>query len=737
MINSVKDDPFGAFQQPDDRGAQVEELIKRVHGDMVAMRDRWVAHRSMSGVESRWRKAKILYDGSQAEMESAFVESLRNGPARRVPSQQRSKLVVNIVRPKVDQAVARMCEILLPTDGKNWGLKPTPIPDAVSQMVGDYRPTVIPGTQTPTGLTGHQEASAYMTAAREAGEGMERAIDDKLTEGSFNAESRKVIENGCRLGTGILFGPTPSVQYASKWTHVDGHFQKMRSKKIVPRSFSEDPWDVWFDPACGNKHQRGQGVWKLKRATRKEIRALAGQPGFSDDMVRKTLQTAPSRVTVAEGRVTRTFTTEETYELWTYHGAVEPDQMTLVSLGNNGDPLEDVEFGVIVMCQDLIIGAMPSWVEDQTLPVDVWCWRESDDSPYGHGVPGDMEHQQAAVIAAWRQVMDNSKVSSGGQVVVGKGITPANGSMEITPNKVWHADGDIVDVNKAFALFQMSAHLQDLMSIATTAMTLADQETSMPQMLGGEKGGQAPETLGGMVMLFSNASAVLRYRCKRYDDNITSPHITRYFDWEMQYGEDDSIKGDMEIVAIGASALLERDIQNQGALNMVSVTSNERYAHLVDPKKELKIILKAMKQKPEDLMFTDEEITQNEQKQQEAGPPQDPQVVRAQSLMQAKQMDIEDREKQRQFDGQRMAEDAALKRETLNYNQQREQEESNLANTQMSIERDTTLLKLNQEATLTREATAARDRLETLKISNSRQIFQAELDVKQRQGSGI
>jgi hypothetical protein len=726
-----------AGQQAEDPQKMID-MVRRVHAGISGMRDEWVRHRAASGVEERWRTSKILYDGSQAQAERAFVDALKNGPMKRTAQAQRSKLVVNIVQPKVDQAISRMCEILLPTDGKNWGVEPTPVPDHISKMVGDERPTVIPGTDTQTGLTADMEAKAYMAAVKESNEGMERAIDDALTETRYNGESRKVIENGVKLGSGIMLGPMPAKQVASKWTQQAGVFKKLTTSKVIPGSESWDPWDIWFDPSCGNDHQRGRGFWILKRATRKELRALADAPGFSRDLVSHILKQPPTRISVVEGRVQRTHTAaSETYEIWTYYGEVEPEQMMLVSMGGNGDPLVDVERGVVVVCQDMVIGAMPSWLDDETLPVDVWCWRKDDATPYGHSLCNSLEHQQSAVIAAWRQVMDNARVTAGGQIVIGEGIEAADGSNEITPNKLWHADSSVQDVTKAFAVFNFASHIDELLKIASTAMQLADQETSMPQLIAGEQDRDAPETLGGMIMRFSSASAVLRWRCKLYDDNLTKPHITRHFDWQMQYNPDDSIKGDMEIVAIGATALLERDIQNQGALNMVAVTSNERYARFVDPKKELTIVLKAMKQRPEDIMFDDAQIAENDAAAQAQPAPEDPQLARANAVLEAKKLDIADRQEQRAADQQRLAEESALKRETLAYNQTREQEESRLTMADLQLTREIEINKMDRDAMESAAERASKERMQAIDLSNDRELFNAEAQLKIQQGSGI
>jgi hypothetical protein len=295
----------------------------------------------------------------------------------------------------------------------------------------------------------------------------------------------------------------------------------------------------------------------------------------------------------------------------------------------------------------------------------------------------------------------------------------------------------VQDVTKAFAVFNFASHIDELLKIASTAMQLADQETSMPQLIGGEQDRDAPETLGGMIMRFSSASAVLRWRCKLYDDNLTTPHITRHFDWQMQYNPDDSIKGDMEIVAIGATALLERDIQNQGALNMVAVTSNERYARFVDPKKELTIVLKAMKQRPEDIMFDDAQIAENDAAAQAQPAPEDPQLVRATAVLEAKKLDIADRQEQRAADQQRLDEENALKRETLIYNQTREQEESRLTMADLQLTREIEINKMDRDAMESAAERASKERMQAIDLSNDRELFNAEATLKIQQGSGI
>lgn len=719
--------------------AKRDTKLEGIRQEFVRMRDKWVAHRNRSGVEERWKKAKALYEGSEEDSKSrgAFEETLKTGPMPRKAGAARSRVVINIVRPKVDQATARMCEILLPVDDKNWGIRPTPLPSTVQKLIGDQTPTIDEMGQ-PTGMTSDQEVKMVIADAKKKSEGMERHIEDVLNECGYNGEQRAMIADGVKLGTGILLGPFPGIKVEKSWAvKMDAAVMSM-TQSVTPKSMRADPWDVWFDPACGNDHQRGQGFFHRRFVTRRELRALKGSPGYREAEINKVLATKPNRLRVAEGRVNRTDCEEESYELWMYYGDIEPDQFNDLSYNTNMQMPEDAQVTtcMMVMVNDCIIGVAPSWVPDNSLPIDVWCWRKSDETPQGHGLTEECEHQQRVVNAAWRMVMDNGRTSLGGQIVINKKkVVPQNGSYEIEPNKVWLAEADVEDVRGAMASFEFNSHLQELLAIVDAAMKFVDQETNMPQMLGGERG-TAPETVGGMVMLQSNALSVPRLRVKLFDDSVTRPHISRYYDFFMATSDDESIKGDMQVDARGVSVLLERDIQNQAAMNLAAVTSNPRYQSLIDPKKELEVILPAFKVRPEDIMFTEEEAQKNAEMAAQ-NPPQDPRIAVAQMTMQAKQMDIEDRKEQRQVDVQLAQMDLQTKQQNTAYQIERERSESAQFQVEKQLDRELAIAKMEQDGVMTREELARKERLEMIKLQSSREIFNAEAALRVNTGAGI
>ena len=230
---------------------------------------------------------------------------------------------------------------------------------------------------------------------------------------------------------------------------------------------------------------------------------------------------------------------------------------------------------------------------------------------------------------------------------------------------------------------------------------------------------------------------VLRQRVKLYDDDITTPHVGRYYDWEMMNNDDPRIQdADMQVDARGSTALLERDIQNQATLNLASVTSNPRYQAFLDPKAELEVILKAFRIQPDQVMATDEQIKKNLDNAAKAQP-QDPRIQSAQMTLEAKKMDIADRKEQRQVDQQIEASDQQQKTQELAARNQIEQMQLN-----QTMQHDQNALNLEELKLASAQQIPAaeleqRAGLEHLRLDSERQAMNAELAVKVRMGSGI
>ena len=129
----------------------------------------------------------------------------------------------------------------------------------------------------------------------------------------------------------------------------------------------------------------------------------------------------------------------------------------------------------------------------------------------------------------------------------------------------------------------------------------------MPAMLQGVRG-DAPDTLGGMQLQNNNASGVLRRLAKRFDDYVSEPHVTRYYDWMMQHSDREDIKGDFQIDVRASSALVERDAQQQFLQTLLAASVNPAYG--LDPAKLATELLKGQRYDPKRVQYDPEKLAQ-------------------------------------------------------------------------------------------------------------------------------
>ena len=167
----------------------------------------------------------------------------------------------------------------------------------------------------------------------------------------------------------------------------------------------------------------------------------------------------------------------------------------------------------------------------------------------------------------------------------------------------------------------------ELMNIIQLGMKMAEDVTGMPMMMQGSQG-TAPDTVGGMTILNNNANAVLRRIARLFDSCITEPHIRRYYDWLMEYGENDAEKGDFQIIARGSTALVERDIQAREMVGVLQLCLNPAYGK--NPERAMDEFLKSRRFTPDAFDYTPEEKKAKQAQQAPAAPAVQVAQIRAQ-----------------------------------------------------------------------------------------------------------
>lgn len=251
---------------------------------LLSKRDEAVLFRSSSGVEKRWREDEATFDASitDASHQSSMIDYATGAASPRSTSGPiRSRVVVNVLRPKCETAEGRFSDILLPVDDRNWGLKVTPVPELVKGMKDDRQPVDTSTGQLMVTSEGQPVktsdiARAKMDKAKEAMTGMESEIDDQLTECGFNGECRNVTRDAIRAGTGVLKGPNVIKQVKKAWVpKTDGdrtvHVLEIHEDP-QPESKRVDYWNVYPDPHCGENIKRAAYIWEYDEILPRELR---------------------------------------------------------------------------------------------------------------------------------------------------------------------------------------------------------------------------------------------------------------------------------------------------------------------------------------------------------------------------------------------------------------------------------------------------------------------------------
>lgn len=687
-------------------------------GGLVAKRKEAVEARRLSGIEQQWLEDEEYYNGVDDYNRGAYMLKPATKVGRVTEAKKadstKSTAFLNITQPYVDVVSAREFDMLFPVDDKPFAFEPTPVPD-IEAVVDSTEPMPIGG------VTEGDAAKAFLAEAEAKAEAAETQVWDWLAESNWHTEGRKVIQQKNKIGTGVLKGPFPFVRERSRLGQDDlGNIIAVKSLKRQPASKMIDAWNLYPDPACGNDIHNGSYIWEKDNISGKQLRALKRQPGYIAAEIDQALKEGPDKKYLADDDARRQYNTwyqdQDTFKIWYFHGYAEAKDLEAANCPCNGEGMDVC----VILVNDRVIKASQSVLDSGEFPYDVFVYQERQDYWAGIGVARQVRTPQDICNAAMRAMLDNSGISAGPQIIFRSGIvSPADGNMEITPHKIWYVDEDatLQDVRDAFMSVVIPNNQQHMEAVIRLALEMAERITSMPLLLQGQQGA-ATETVGGMQILQQNSNTVLR-RCAKLFDDVVERHITRYYQWLLQYGEDDNAKGDFNIVVKGSSALYERDAQNQMILQLVEFAADPGFA--LSKERLMVEILKSNKVSPDRVMLTDEEKKQLAQQP----PPEDPAI-------QVAKLKIEGEMQKEQLRQQNDDKDAALKQDELEsgfaLKLQLHEKDADLKRELAGIQRDLKIMEIAQQTNMSISGIKAQLADSAMKIQADKELFYAGKD---------
>ncbi len=626
-------------------------------------------------IEKRWLDDLRQFHGQYDEKVS-----------KELAENKKSSIFINQTRPKTNALEARLSDMLFPTDDKNWGIQPTPVPELTvnaEQAAAKTAELKIKAAENPNNpdlaaqATAAEAESVKLQAtldeAKKRAQAMEQEIFDMLKECRYEIQAREVIRDACKLGTGVMKGPVTGGKPARSWKKKmvpqvdpktgqpavgpDGQpvmiesnvYELVTTSDNQPKYWRVDPWH-FFPESDACTMAENESVFERHLMNNKELRKLAQDPNFDKDAIRRLLRDTPrSKIPtfVADLR-SITGSTNDTmsdrYTIWEYHGPItaqdvtdlaqhsdDPELLKILGIqeGEEPDPLMEIN-AVIWFCQGEILKFGIHPLDSNDSIYSVFNLEKDEASIFGFGLPFIMRDGQKTLCAAWRIMLDNAGLSSGPQIVIDKeAIEPANGDWTMTSRKIWFRKQGSPAGSVPFETFDIPMHQAELANMIEMSKRNIDDETNMPLLAQGEQGAHITKTFQGMSILMNAVNVVFRRIVKNYDDDMTTPNLTRAYDFKMQFSPKDNIKGDFKVDARGTSVLLVKEMQSANLLTFLTAfTGHPTLGKYLKQEgvPALRRLAQTMMIPADELIKSDQDIKEDEVKASKQPPPPDPEM---------------------------------------------------------------------------------------------------------------
>lgn len=489
---------------------------------------------------------------------------------------------------------------------KPWGISPTPMPDLppdivasiIQRVSGPLQQAMQQGQQVS-----EEELKLTMSAlrdqmlhelhekAREMADRMERKMEDQLIEGGFIHALAEFIDDIVTFPSAFLKGPVVRRKPRLKWVQgVNGAWELDTADELTLEWERVSPFNIYPSPDASSIDEGF--LFEKHRLSRTDLHQMIGVQGYDEPSIRQVLteygngglrnwlyeDVAQAEV---EGKNTIGFMTnpDELIDALQYWGCIQGKELLEHGVSRDvvTDPQKDYYCEVWLVGQ-YVIKATINYDKLGRKPYYKASYEEIPGSFWGNAPPDLIRDAQQIVNAASRALINNMGIASGPQVAVNVDRIPPGEQIEqIHPWKIWQVTNDPHGPGATappIAFHQPDSRAAELIAIIKQFMEFADEWSGIPKYLTGDAPGGAGRTASGLSMLMSNAGKSLKQVVANVDNNILSPLLERLHHWNMLYGTDPELKGDVRVQVRGANALVAKESAQVRRNEFLMATAN-------------------------------------------------------------------------------------------------------------------------------------------------------------------
>lgn len=520
-----------------------------------------------------------------------------------------SEIYMMLSSNKARSAAGWLRDVLLGNkDEKPWTIDPTPLPDLPPSIQQSVMSLAVQEAQQFQQVTGQavgprdmeriQEyvrdrvVSNAKQRAKEACERMELKMEDQLVEGGFPRAMSEFIEDIVTFPSAFVVGPVVRNKKALKWVPSADGFEAQVTDELTLEWERGDPFMMY--PAPHSTNIDDGYLIRRHRLTRSQLNEMMGVEGYNDDAIRTVLDEhgkgglhewliIDSQKAQAEGKSVAAISAnpEATIDALQFWGSVQGKMLVDWGLDAASVPDDMKDYP----CEVWLIGqwVIKAQINSDPLgrkPVYKASYEEIPGVFWGNSVMDLCRDAQMQCNTAARAMANNMGLGSGPQSVVNVDRLPTGEDLtQAYPYKVWQTTSDPYGSSAApVSFFSVPMISGELMQIYMFFSNVADEHTGIPRYMAGDAAGSgALRTSSGMSMLMNNAGKGIKQVIANIDVNVTTLLIDRLWFYNMKYGTDPALKGDIKVRARGANMLVVKETQQQRLNEFMQLMLNNQY----------------------------------------------------------------------------------------------------------------------------------------------------------------
>ena len=454
-----------------------------------------------------------------------------------VPGKNRSDIFIRRTRERVGTAHAKLLKIIQPSQGTPWDLQKSSVP----RMVTSLDP---------------QEAMA----------GMRQQLRDRFQAMRWEKTTREASKDLVDYGTAIVKGPIGVKPKAPIWVRIAG---KSAFNAMDPATRPEyrhcSIWSIYIDPMTKRQDLSDCSVVHERHVLNKrQLRELGDIDGFDATQIELLLQAFPNGNFMPEhweSAIQSLLPKDARWIVIERHGLVE-------EAAQERWGIENPERGYLTSwsCGPFVLFMGIDDFHVDRVPYYFAPYEARNNSPYGVGPAEHMEDIQTMLNALGRSMHNNLSDSSQPQIEADMTMLGPDEKCDYFAGKVWQIRPNELSQNrKAVNMTLIPNNSPQIVGAWKLFEDMVPISTSMPVIDSGQQMGSGIRSMGQQEAIYENADTFIKGVVGNWDEYLIVPTVLGLYAWEMAYGENDAIKGDLEPVAMGVRGAVRREIVARNA----------------------------------------------------------------------------------------------------------------------------------------------------------------------------